>query len=120
MSLKERELEEKTLARVDPKKAYLNLLIIGQMKKIQDALYGSNPLLAVRLMRGLIDSLPQKAQHDLNEITEELRQIERDPRVPRLHLEDLNRKISSYLLNGILKDVSGYSGVDPNKEAETL
>ena len=105
-------LEE--LAIQEPKKVFVNMILIPNIRRCEEALYVTNPFLSVRLMRGTIACLDEKAKEELENESRQLETWELDVRgVTRLELEHLFSRLLNYLHENYLREF-GIRAINPN------
>jgi len=99
-----KRLTEQDLMFQEPRKVFINLIIIPHMRFISEMLV-SRPNKALAPMRALINNLDKFSHKQLQELYEELWQCElHSRRATRQHIEDLYRQLSVFLHSHYLKE----------------
>lgn len=86
------------LAVTEPKKVFINIILIPQIRTVVEAIYHSSPLHAIRPLRGLISCLDKNAQKQLAPQAEKLNEFERNPKAAsRAAIEQLFQEVMVFL-----------------------
>ena len=104
------------LAVQEPKKVFINVILVPTIRGIMDALYSSSLqglMDCIRPMRGLIASLDTKGKKDLKSRNERLMAFETNTSlIQREELETLFQEIMDYLHSNYLKEYR-IRGINP-------
>lgn len=90
----------------EPRKVFINLILIQSIREIQTAIFTLGaPLRAVRPLRGLIASLHDGSKHSLAKYYERLQYFEQNPKAAsRGEIERIYFEIMTYLHKNYLKE----------------
>lgn len=94
----------KEIALQEPRKVFVNVIIIPYMNQIGFCFATGSPSDSVRIMRGLLNQLEDQDREVLKDVVKTLEGYEYKAPSNRLELEHLYQKISSHLHTYYLKE----------------